>query len=97
MTIQEAAQTTLDIQNAVSVSGVLGTFHEIVSGPIWEEAHHQQKGTQFVNTHPIVTLFLDKLCDLNSCTYDVAKYTDALIAVTALSRSENVSWKEVQS
>lgn len=32
---------------------------------VWDEAHRQGRGTAWVNTHPVVTLFLDKLADLN--------------------------------
>lgn len=32
---------------------------------IWPEARKAGKGTDYVNTHPIVTLFLSKLISLN--------------------------------
>jgi hypothetical protein len=65
MTIQEAAQTALDVQNAVNLSGVLQSFRDIVMEVLWPEARQRNKGTDWVNSHPIVTVFLDKLSDLN--------------------------------
>jgi hypothetical protein len=65
MTIQEAARLSIDVQDAVNLSGVLASFHHIVSEVLWPEARRLNKGTEWVNQHPICTLFLDKLCDLN--------------------------------
>jgi len=36
-TMQEAAQTALNVRDAVNLSGVLAAFHEIVSNVIWPE------------------------------------------------------------
>jgi len=71
MTMQEAAKAALEVQDACNLSGVLRSFQQIVSDVIWPEARKQGKGTEFVNTHPICTLFLVKLTDLN-------RYSDAL-------------------
>jgi hypothetical protein len=65
MTLQEAAQTALDAQNACNLSGVLASFHHVVIDALWPEARRLGKGTEWVNQHPICTLFLDKLTDLN--------------------------------
>jgi hypothetical protein len=65
MTIQEAARLSIDVQDAVNLSGVLASFHHIVSEVLWPEARRLNEGTEWVNRHPICTLFLDKLCDLN--------------------------------
>ncbi len=62
MTIQEAARVALDCQDARNLSGVLASFKEIVHEVIWPEARRLGKGTEYVNTHPVVTLFLSKLC-----------------------------------
>lgn len=64
MTYDETARTAIAVQDAVNLSGVAHSFAEAVSA-IWDEAHRQGKGTEWVNTHPVVTLFLDKLADLN--------------------------------
>jgi DTW domain-containing protein YfiP len=65
MTLQEAAQTALEVQNACNLSGVLASFHHVVIDALWPEARRLNKGTEWVNQHPICTLFLDKLSDLN--------------------------------
>jgi hypothetical protein len=90
MTIQEAARLAITVQDACNLSGVLRSFHEIVSEVLWPEARKQGKGTEFVNTHPIVTLFLDKLASLNrgalTCDYQYA-----------YSECERIAREEVQS
>jgi hypothetical protein len=87
MTIQDAAREAIAVQDAVNLSGVLHSFHEIVSEVLWPEARKQGKGTDFVNRHPIVTLFLHKLCDLNGGSFD-ADYTSALVACSEITRME---------
>jgi hypothetical protein len=85
MTYQEAAQTAIDVQNAVNLSGVTHAFSQAVSA-IWDEARRQNKGTEFVNTHPIVTLFLSKLTDLNR----QAPYFPACDEVERIAKGEAV-------
>ena len=63
--LRQAAQTALEIQNAVNLSGVVHSLDEIVTNVLWPEARRQGKGTKYVNTHSIVTLFLHKLTSLN--------------------------------
>jgi hypothetical protein len=65
MTIKEAAKTAILAQDACNLSGVLASFHNVVMDVLWPEARRLGKGTEFVNSHPIVTLFLDKLASLN--------------------------------
>jgi hypothetical protein len=64
MTYQQAAQTAIDVQDAVNLSGVVHSFAEAMSA-ISEYAWQNGKGTEWKNSHPVVTLFLDKLVDLN--------------------------------
>ena len=64
MTYKEAARDAITVQDAVNLSGVAHAFSAAVSA-VWDEAHRTGKGTDWVNTHPIVTLFLSKLTDLN--------------------------------
>jgi hypothetical protein len=65
--IQDAAKLALEVQNAVNLSGVLRSLDEIVRDVIWPATRKQGKGTAYVNTHPVVTLFLHKLMSLNGC------------------------------
>lgn len=64
-TMQQAAQCAIDVQDACNLSGVLGAFNDIVFNTLWPEARRLGLGTEWVNQHPICTLFLDKLSDLN--------------------------------
>src|SRR5712692_1795197 len=87
MTIQTAAQIALDCQDAVNLSGVLASMKEIVHEVIWPEARRLGKGTEWVNSHPIVTLFLSKLCSLNRGYYE-CDYLHASDACEALAHGE---------
>lgn len=64
-TMQQAAQCAIDVQDACNLSGVLAAFKDIVHDTLWPEARRLNKGTDWVNQHPICTLFIDKLADLN--------------------------------
>ena len=64
MTYKEAARQALACQNACNLSGVAHTFAEAVSA-IWDEARRTGQGTLWVNSHPICTLFIDKLASFN--------------------------------
>jgi hypothetical protein len=85
---QQAAQTALDVENTISLSGVLHTLDHVITDVIWPEARKQGKGTEFINTHPIVTLFLHKLTTLNGsecfCSACVANYSRATAEVEAI-------------
>lgn len=89
--LQQAAQTALDVQNAVNLSGVLHSLDEIVRDVLWSEARKQGRGTEYVNTHPIVTLFLHKLTSLNGCecfcSECIASYSRANAEVEKLAKA----------
>ena len=88
--IRHAAQTALDIQTAINLSGVLHSLDEIVTNVLWPEARKLGKGTDWVNTHCIVTLFLFKLMALNAsecfCSACVANYTRASAEVAIIAK-----------
>jgi hypothetical protein len=90
--LQQAAQTALEIQNAVNLSGVVRSLSETVD-VLWSEARKQGHGTKYVNTHPIVTLFLAKLVSLNNsdcfCSACVAKYGHATAEVEKIAGGLN--------
>jgi len=95
MTLQQAARTALDSQDACNLSGVLASFKEIVHDVIWPEARRLGKGTSYVNSHPICTLFLDKLASLNSsqclCSDSMKSYYTAYTEVEKLARGETAN------
>ena len=63
-TIQDAAQTALDCQDACNLSGVVFAFARAMQ-IICDEANAKGYGTAWKNEHPIVILFVDKLADLS--------------------------------
>lgn len=91
MTIQEAAQAALDVQDACNLSGVVRSFNEIVIDVLWPEAQRLDKGTEWVNSHPIVTLFLSKLASLNRseclCSECLDSFSRASAEVEKLARA----------
>ncbi len=54
----------LQVQTACNMGGLAITFSKMVH-KVWHEATIRQLGTGWVNTHPIITLYLDKMCSLN--------------------------------
>ena len=95
MTIQQAARTALECQDACNLSGVLASFKEIVHEVIWPEARRLGKGTEYVNSSPICTLFLDKLASLNRsqclCPDSMKSYYTAYTEVEKLARGETAN------
>ncbi len=66
MTIQQAAESALALQDGVNLSGIAHTLARICSEALWPEARRLNEGTKWVNQHPILTVLLDKLTDLNA-------------------------------
>jgi hypothetical protein len=84
MTIQQAADKALMVQNGVNLSGIVRTFSEVLVEALWPEARLIGEGTDWVNTHPIATAFICKLADLNS--YGARDIDAAYRAVEALAK-----------
>jgi hypothetical protein len=82
MSIEDAANQALDLQNASNLSGVAHTLWEILSYGLWPEAQRLGQGTEWVNTHPITKLVISKLVDLSE--YTDAKYGANYCDVKAL-------------
>ena len=61
--LKQLAQKALDVQNACNLSGVLHTFDNVIR-MLWVHARSQNQGTDWVNEHAIVIVFLDKLNSL---------------------------------
>ena len=66
MTIQQAAQQALDIQDDCNLSGVVFAFERCMRA-VCDDSQARGTGTKERNQHPIVTMFLLKLCELNGC------------------------------
>lgn len=60
-------QEALDIQNACNLSGLVQSLPGVLSA-VQQEAYSLKEGTAYVNGHPLVKLWLDKLCDLAGLT-----------------------------
>ena len=68
LTLREAAQAALQMQDACNLSGLVHDFPNLLR-PVWDEAHRLSQGTDYVNTHPIIVMVISKLCDLTRYTY----------------------------
>lgn len=82
MTYQDAARIALECQDACNLSGVAFSFAEAMHA-VCEESNRLNKGTDWKNTHPIVTLYLSKLGSLNRGYYecDYMRASDACEAI----------------
>lgn len=69
MTLAETAQGAMDIQDACNLSGVAHAFSRAMH-VLFEESERLHEGTEWRNTHPIVTLYLSKLGSLNRGYYE---------------------------
>lgn len=67
MTMKEAARTALKCQDASNLSGILHDLDQIVSDVIWPAAHAEDRGSKWVARHPVVTMILLKMTELNGC------------------------------
>lgn len=76
MTNKQAYQNALDSQNASNASGLIHSLAEALE-PIWEEARSKGEGTDYVNTHPIMVLFLEQLVHLSGQNLCHARYSAA--------------------
>ncbi len=55
----------LDIQDASNLSGVVHSLSSVL-GKIWEECHKvEERGTKWVNEHPISILYSSKIASLS--------------------------------
>ena len=84
-TYQQAAQAAIDVQDAVNLSGIVFSFADAMQA-ICDKSHEINEGTQWRNRHPIVRLFLLKLCNLNQASALPFVYEEALEQVQAIAR-----------
>jgi hypothetical protein len=72
----------INVQSACNLSGVAHSLSRAVAA-IWDEAHAQGKGTQWVNQHPIVVLYVAQLAALSGVApiADLDAYNKAYTAV----------------
>ena len=78
-TLKEHAKDALNVQNACNLSGVVHSLDKVVTD-LWEEANRIGKGTDWVNTHPIVQAYVDKLASLARVQSNVNNVFDAFEA-----------------
>lgn len=83
MTYVELAQQSLDVQDACNLSGVVHAFSRAMT-LLWKEADTRGEGTEWINQHPIVTLFIDKLASLNRTQGDLSAVLAAYDRVHAI-------------
>lgn len=62
-------QDALAVQDACNLSGVVKDLARVVD-LLWVEARALGLGTGFVNQHPIIVLYVDKLAALARCQYN---------------------------
>ena len=86
-TLQQHAQDALNVQNACNLSGVVHSLDTVVSD-LWEYANKNDEGTHFVNTHPIVQAYVDKLASLSEIQDSYHNVLQAFGACESLAKEE---------
>ena len=74
-TLQQHAKDALDVQNACNLSAVVHSFDAMIYD-LWEYANKHNEGTHFVNTHPIVQAYVDKIASLSRVQQSAPDYLD---------------------
>lgn len=67
MTYKEAAQSALDCQNGCNASGIIRSLAECTLA-LWDAANERGLGSRWVNRHPVITLYLCKIGELNGAS-----------------------------
>lgn len=62
-------QDAIDVQNACNLSGVVHSFSRVIS-KVWDEAHANGQGTDYVNRHPIAVMYASKIASLTGSEID---------------------------
>jgi hypothetical protein len=57
-------QDAINVQDACNLSGVVKSLARVMD-KIWDEAREGNRGTDWVNRHPIVRLYIEQLVYLN--------------------------------
>lgn len=58
-------QDAMFVQNACNLSDIAHSLSRVLK-EVWEEADELGQGTHFVNSHPLVVLYVDKMRSLQS-------------------------------
>mgnify|MGYP001598560898 FL=1 len=63
MVSKETYRRWYDAMDACNSSGLIHDFPKVVD-EIWAEARELNEGTEYVNSHPLIVIFADKLLQL---------------------------------
>jgi hypothetical protein len=72
--LKRAYEMALLSQGACNLSGLVHSLAEAIE-LIWHEANEQGKGTDYVNTHPIVRLYVEQMSFLCRADYSASYRT----------------------
>lgn len=61
MTLKQAAQSALDVQDACNFSGILHSLSSIVLDVLWAQPG---ANSQWISHHPIIVMYMLKLAEL---------------------------------
>lgn len=75
------AADALSVQDASNLGGVVHSFDRVVS-ELQVMAREPGRGTDWVASHPVVTLYLEKFAHLNGGTYDHPKSSDCYLILS---------------
>jgi hypothetical protein len=85
------ARDAMQVQDAINLSGILLSFSRGVSQVLWPESDRRHAGTDWINQHPIVRLFVSKLQSITIMQYDIMEqFSRAWSACEALAAGRDV-------
>jgi hypothetical protein len=87
--MQEAAKLALGMRGACNLAAVADLL-PVVVGVLREEADRLGADWDWVNEHPIITLFLQSMADLNG--YQIVERLDMRSARRAVEEMVNTNW-----
>jgi hypothetical protein len=68
-------EDAISVQDACNLSGVVHSWSRMMD-KIWKESRAMEKGTDFVNRHPINVMFADKVASLTGSN-NFSRYSKA--------------------
>jgi hypothetical protein len=90
---QNIYELALTAQSACNSSGLLNSLTNDILPQIWDEAEAEGKGTDFVNEHPVVFMFLHQLMFLAGYEVFEEKHYKRWVECNQICREKAAAWQ----
>lgn len=92
--LAQAAHDADRVQDACNLSGVSRAFTDILNDVLWPAARELNKGTDWVNQHPVSVLFIDKMSSLARTQHNSGRVFQAYAACRKIAGGTATGWEE---